>query len=170
MRSFALTVLLLLSPSAAWAWQSPPQAAPPPPAFSLSVGLGNDAGGLGGQAQAYFGGGRIGIFGGLGYLPEVETGDWSGVSVAGGVRGYTDTRKHRGYLEVSASPMQVEQGCFASCERFYGLGTQAGYQLLTSGGFTLAASIGVGYTLGLPDGSSRASFLGDLSFGYTWRR
>lgn len=170
MRFLALTVLILLAPSSAWAWQVAPQPAPPPPAFSLAVGLGNSAAGLGGQAQAYFAGGRIGIFGGLGYLPEVNTGDWSGASVAGGVRGYTNASKHRGYLEVSASPMQLEKGCFASCERFYGLGTQAGYQLLTSGGFTLAASVGVGYTLGLPDGTSRASLLGDLSLGYTWRR
>jgi hypothetical protein len=170
MRFLALTVLTLLAPSSAWAWQGAPQPAPLPPAFSLLVGVGNNTGGLGGQGQAYLADGRIGIFGGLGYQPELQTGDWSGVSVAGGVRAYTNTRKHRGYLEVSASPMQIELGCFAACERFYGLGTQAGYQLLTSGGFTLAVAVGVGYTLGLPDGSSRASLLSDLSLGYTWRR
>lgn len=170
MRFFPFLVLLVLAPSAVWAWQVAPQAAPSPPAFTASVGVGNTMGGLGGQAQAYLADGRIGIFGGLGYLPEVDTGDWSGASVSGGARGYTDTEKHRGYLELSASPMQLEQSCFDSCERFYGLGTQAGYQLLTSGGFTFAASIGIGYAFGVPDDGSRATALGDLSFGYTWRR
>jgi len=170
MRHFAILAFLLLAPTPARSWQVDVQGEPRVPAVSLSIGLGNTMAGFGGQAQAYVAGGRIGIFGGLGYMPEVELGDWSGVSVAAGVRGYTGAKKHRGYLELSASPMQLEQGCFTSCERFYGLGTQVGYQLLTSGGFTFAASLGVGYALGIPEGASRASLLGDLGLGYTWRR
>lgn len=170
MRCFAPLAFLLLVPTPGWAWQTAPLDAPPAPTVSVVGGLGNTMAGLGGQVQAYLAGGRVGVFGGLGYMPEIESGDWSGMSVAGGVRGYTGARRHRGYLELSASPMQMLTGCFDSCERFYGIGMQAGYQLLTSGGFTFVASLGVGYTLGIEDGTSRVSPLGDLGIGYTWRR
>ena len=167
MRLLSLLALLFFAPTPTLAWQA---AAPPRPAVSVMAGLGNTMAGFGGQAQAYLAGGRVGIFAGLGYMPEVDAGDWSGVSVAGGVRGFTSGRKHRAYLEVSASPMQLQKSCFALCERYYGVGTQAGYQLLTSGGFTFAASLGVGYTLGVPESTSKSSVLGDLGIGYTWRR
>ncbi len=85
------------------------------------------------------------------------------------VRGYTSGRRHRAFLEVSVSLLVVEQSCAGACGRYYGPGAEVGYQLLTSGGFTLLASVGVGYAPSVPEGESKGAAMLGLGLGYTWR-
>lgn len=67
------------------------------------MGVGNDLGWLGGQVEAYFSGDRLSAFVGLGYTPEIDTGDPTGVTPAGGVRAYTAGSNHRVFGEASVS-------------------------------------------------------------------
>ena len=94
---------------------------------------------------------------------------WFG-TFAGGLRGFTGGDKHRAFLEGSVSQLFVESGPLGSSRRLYGPGVQAGYQFVAPGGFTLMASLGLGYA---PSVSRRvdgwAGLLG-LAAGYTWRR
>jgi hypothetical protein len=92
------------------------------------------------------------------------------VTFAAGGRVYTPGRKHRGFLEVSVSQLAVEQFCFDTCSRSYGPGVQAGYQFVTRGGFTLLASLGLGYAPGVRAGQNKVGGMGGIGFGYTWHR
>ena len=135
--------------------------------FTLTPGIGNSMGWLGMQGERYFHAERLSAFAGLGYMPETNEGYPEGITLAGGVRGYTPGEHHRGFLELSISQVLVES--YPKRARHYGPGVQAGYQLTTSGGFTLMISGGVGYALGMPAGSSSVGGLFGLGIGYTWR-
>lgn len=141
-----------------------------PRSFTLLAGFGNAMGWFGLQGEKYFAGDRISGFAGLGYTLAVDEGDASGVTGAVGARGYTPGRKHRGFLELSVSQLTVEQACFDACRRKYGPGVQAGYQFVTRGGFTLLASVGLGYAPGMPEGDDKVSVMGGFGLGYSWRR
>ena len=133
---------------------------------SLVGGVGNSMGWFGASGELYFAGERASVFVGLGYTPALESGDPSGVTVAGGVRGYTKGRHHRAFLEASVSQIAIEQNGEG---RFYGPGAQVGYQYTAGGGFTLLASIGVGFVVAADPPGNRAQPLIGLGLGYTWR-
>ena len=151
------------------------------------AGLGNDMGWLGVGAEFYFSGGRLSGFGGVGYTPEIDQGDPTGLTVAAGVRAYTLGIKHRGFVELSFSQLVIKGATLALVrdpvgvvsfvvveegERHYGPGIQAGYQYVTAGGFTFLVSAGVGYALGIDESATSSSVqpLVNLGLGYTWRR
>ncbi len=139
--------------------------APGPRRYTVLTGVGNSLGWFGGQAERYFAGDRLSIFGGLGYTPPLD-GIPSGVTVAGGARAFTGGSKHRGFLELSVSQVAVEQGYRE--RRLYGPGLQAGWQFVSRGGFTILTSAGFGYILA-EDVSHPVQLLVGLGLGYTWR-
>ncbi len=151
------------------------------------AGSGNAMGWLGVAAEFYFSAGRLSGFGGVGYLPEIDQGDPTGLTFAAGVRAYTLGIKHRAFAELSFSQVAIEGATLAFVEepigvfnfvvvkegeRHYGPGIQAGYQYVTAGGFTFVVSAGFGYALGVDDSvaSSSVGGLGGLGLGYTWRK
>lgn len=170
MRILVTIALLVATPAVASAQTADVASAPRPRAFTLLGGFGNAMGWLGLQGEKYLGHEVFSVFGGLGYTPAVNAGDASGVTVAAGGRLYTPGRKHRGFLELSVSQLAVGQFCFDRCSRWYGPGLQAGYQFVTQGGFTLLASLGLGYAPGMRDGRSKVGGMGGLGLGYTWHR
>jgi hypothetical protein len=147
------------------------QSAPAPLARAATVtgGVGNAMGWLGVQGERYLHRERLSLFAGIGYLPEGESGDTSGVAFAGGLRVFTTKPRHRAFLEGSVSLVAIRLACFEQCERYYGPGVQVGYQFVSRRGLTVLASIGGGYAPGAPDGGEVAGLFG-LGVGYTWRR
>ena len=170
MRSLLVSLLVITAPSLA-AGQAPATSdAPRLRTFTLTGGTGNAMGWIGMQGEKYLGTGRVSLFGGLGYTPELETGDAHGVTVAAGVRGYTPGFTHRGFVELSLSQLAIETACFDDCRRLYGPGVQLGYQLATRGGFTFMVSAGIGYAPSAKPGEDEVGALGGIGVGYTWRR
>ena len=171
-RVAVLLALALSLPTAAETQQSAaPFIQPAPRKLSLTVGLGNAMGWFGAQAERYLRAERVGLFVGLGYLPDLGHGGASGPTFAAGVRTYTHGQKHRAFLEASISQIAVELSrCFDECVRAYGPGGQLGYQLVASGGFSFLASAGIGYAPSIPSGSSKVQPLLGLGLSYTWRR
>lgn len=185
-----LTVLLAVSflamPSCLAGQQDREAARPGARQVTAVAGFGNAMGWLGVQAEFHFARERLSAFGGLGYTPEIDQGDPTGLTLAAGVRAYTPGIKHRGFVELSLS--QVAIGGLTSVlvedvvppifvlvkesERHYGPGIQAGYQYVTAGGFTFVVSAGFGYALGVDDSFALSSVgaLGGLGLGYTWRK
>ncbi len=103
----ALILLLFLSalfPLPASGLQTAPPAAtvvaPSPPRATLLGGLGNSLGWFGIQGEAYFVTGRLSTFAGLGYTPDLEGNDPTGLTGAAGVRGYTGGVRHRAFVEL----------------------------------------------------------------------
>jgi hypothetical protein len=96
--------------------------------------------------------------------------DARGLTFAGGLRGFTGGDKHRAFLEGSLSQLFVESGPLGSSRRLYGPGLQAGYQFVARGGFTIMASLGLGYAPGVSRRVDRWAGLLGLAAGYTWRR
>ena len=150
--------------------QNAPDSAPRPRFLTLTAGFANTLGGLGIQAEKYFARTRLSVFGGIGYVIEEDEGDYSGLGVAAGIRGFTPGLKHRGFLELSVSPLFLEQNCFDSCNLRYGPGISAGWHFVTRGGFSLWLSGGVGVSFDPPPGESSVAPMGGIGLGYTWRR
>jgi hypothetical protein len=157
----AFGLLALAAPAAA-------QDAPGPRSFTVTPGIGNAMGWFGAQAERYFTNDRLSLFVGLGYTPELESGDPSGITFAAGARGYTGGARHRGFLELSVSQIVIE--LWPEEGRHYGPGLQAGYQYVAGGGFTLMGSAGVGYAPGIGYAGDGVEPLLGLGVGYTWRR
>jgi hypothetical protein len=132
---------------------------------TVLTGVGNSMGWFGAQGEKYFAADRLSVFAGLGYTPDVD-GNPSGITVAGGVRGFTPGAKHRGFVELSVSQVAVQYGVE---RRLYGPGLQAGWQFATRGGFTLLTSAGLGYIPAKGVAEPFQLLLG-LGLGYTWRR
>jgi hypothetical protein len=137
--------------------------------ISLTAGVGNSMGWFGAQGEHYFADERVSVFLGFGYTPSLERGDPTGPTFAGGLRTFTSGAKHRAYVEGSVSQLLVEPGALDG-SRLYGPGLQGGYQFVSRGGFTLMASVGVGYALGAPRGVGPWASQVGLGVGYTWRR
>ena len=186
-----LTVLVATSflamPSCLAGQQESESARPGARQVTAVAGLGNDMGWLGVGAEFYFSGGRLSGFGGVGYTPEINQGDPTGLTFAVGVRAYTPGIKHRGFVELSFSQVVIKGATLALVrdpvgvvsfvvveegERHYGPGIQAGYQYVTAGGFTFLVSAGVGYALGIDESATSSSvrLLSNLGLGYTWRK
>lgn len=160
-----------------------------PRRWALMAGLGNSLAWLGASADFYFSEGRFSAFGSLGYTPEFDEGEASGVTVAAGIRAYTGhaASPHRAFLELAGSQIAIQNTCarnaYGFCrtvdsQRLYGPALSGGYRFTSRRGFTLIASLGVGYAIGvdetLPDGSVEdlspwAPVLG-LGLGYAWPR
>jgi hypothetical protein len=124
------------------------------------------------QGERYFARERLSLFLGAGYTPEIDPGMATGPTFAAGIRGFTPGLKHRGFLALSLSQLAVEQTFDgASARRHYGPGIEAGYQFTSRGGFTIVASLGVGYAPGVRGyAASKVGEMAALGLGYTWRR
>lgn len=170
MRALLVVMVLVAGSDVAQAQSPQARPAPRPRSFTATAGFGNAMGWFGLQGEKYLTNERVSFFGGLGYTPQVDEGDASGVTLAAGARGYTPGIKHRGFLELSISQLAIEQACFNDCRRLYGPGVQAGYQFTTRGGFTLLLSFGAGYAPGVRHGDAKVGGMAGLGFGYTWRR
>ena len=121
---------------------------------------------LGTQAEMYFGGDRLSIFGGLGYTPAFSEVRLSGVAGAAGIRIFTNGARHRGFLELSISQVLVQWSTSVEYRRFYyGPGIQVGYQYVALSGFTFMVSAGAGVPVSYFDivGPSYFDFV-DLSY------
>jgi len=139
---------------------------------TVTFGIGNSMGWLGGQGELYLGGERVSAFVGLGYTPDWDN-NASGITFAGGVRGYTRGQKHRGFGELSVVQVAVQKGssAFPGTKRYYGPALLAGYQYSSLGGFTAVVSAGAGVIAGEPSSTteSRVQAVLNLGVGYTWR-
>ena len=171
MQPLVLALLMLLLGPLSLAGQES-TAAPPMPrrVATLMAGIGNVMGWFGLHGERYFAQERLSGFVGLGYTPSIDQGDPSGVTFAVGLRGFTNGIKHRGFLALSVSQLAVETGFVENPRRFYGPGLEAGYQFASRGGFTLMASVGLGYAPGVPEGEKEVGEVLALGLGYTWRR
>ncbi len=138
---------------------------------TVTLGVGNSMGWLGGQGEYYLAQGRISLFAGLGYTPDWDD-NRSGLAAAGGIRGYTAGSTHRGFLEASVSQIAVQRGSQLSpgTESYYGPALLAGYQYTSTGGFTAIGSAGAGYLLDDTGrtGQSDIQLVLNLGIGYTW--
>jgi hypothetical protein len=165
MKQVAFGLLLLLCPNDLIAQQFASSGSGARHA-TVTLGVGNAMGWLGGQGEYYMAHERLSAFLGLGYTPWIE-GDASGLTFAAGLRGYTRGNRHRGFLEVSVSEVALESAVVAAStadsKQLYGPGLQAGYQYSALSGFTFMGSFGIGYALG------GAQPLLGVGFGYTWR-
>jgi hypothetical protein len=169
-----VSLLVLMSPIGAFA-QQPSAASSDPggPTVTVTAGAGNAMGVVGAQAERYLKGGRMSLFGGIGYLPRIDPGDPTGVSAAGGARLYTSGRRHRAFVEASVSEILSEtlvaQGVVLRQSRRFGPGVQVGYQFVSRRGITGILSLGAGVPVGAESGA-RAALMAGMGLGYTWRR
>jgi hypothetical protein len=162
-----IVALALASGQVAVAQEAPLKLYPAERIVSFTAGVGNAMGWFGVQGERYWLDERISIFAGVGYTPSLDPGDPAGPAFAAGLRSFTSGLKHRLFLEASASQLVVEAG---GDGRYYGPGLQGGYQFVSAGGFTLMASVGAGYALGVPRGAHAWASQVGLGLGYTWRR
>ena len=142
---------------------------------SLAVALGSDVAGVGLSAEKYLAGGRLSVFAGAGYIFGSSDGRGAtGAGAAGGLRVYSGGQKHRVFGEASFSPVAVEVAPEGSGLRgetiSYGPGVSVGYNLVTSGGFTLALSVGVGQAVTGSSDAHGTEPLSSIALGYTWVR
>jgi hypothetical protein len=165
----AITLLVGLA-GVASAQEAPARPYPGPRLVSLTAGVGNAMGWLGAQGERYLLDERLSVFVGVGYTPQIDPGDPTGPTFAAGLRSFTSGLKHRLFLEASASQLVLETEGADGGRRLYGPGLQGGYQFVSAGGFTLMASIGAGYALGVPRGEDPWATQVGLGLGYTWRR
>jgi hypothetical protein len=173
MRPLVALTVVLLSPLGAIAQTSVMTPAASTPTVTVTAGVGNAMGILGAQAERYLKSGRVSVFGGMGYSPQIDPDDPSGISGAGGVRVFTSGRRHRAFLEVSVSELATETltsgGVVVLKSRLYGPGVQVGYQYVSPRGITSLASVGMGVPIGA-ESKTRAALAAGLGLGYTWRR
>jgi hypothetical protein len=169
----ALAMSLIAAPRGGAAQAAPSSEPVSPRRFAVLAGLGNSFGWLGVQGQAYVARERVSLFAAIGYTPAIDSGDPSGLTVAGGIRGFTHGVRHRGYLELAAVQVVVETSLTTVAgveeKRFYGPSVQIGYQYTGRSGFTGQASVGVGYALPAPTTGSRWQPTFGLGIGYTFR-
>ena len=165
-----VSFLLSIAVSLPLAAQAEAGTAAPQRVATITAGTGNALGWFGIQAERYLRD-RYSVFGGVGYTPAIEDDYPSGATFAAGVRAFAGGYRHRAFLELSLSQLVLVRSFSDDDQRrIYGPGLQGGYQWVTGGGFTLMASLGVGYAPSVPEGDAEIGPLGGLSFGYTWRQ
>jgi hypothetical protein len=135
---------------------------------TLTAGVGNALGWFGVQGERYLLDERVSLFVGVGYTPELDQGDPTGPTFAGGIRSFTGGISHRAFVEAGVSQLFISAD--DGGRRLYGPGLQGGYQFVSNGGFTAMLSIGVGYAFRMPRSSSPWASQVGVSLGYTWRR
>jgi len=165
-----VVVVMLASLSTPAAAQDEPVWVPTERLISVTAGVGNSMGWFGAQGERYLADERLSVFVGLGYTPGLDRGDPTGPTFAAGLRSFTSGIKHRAFVEGSVSQLLVANGPLDEGSRLYGPGVQGGYQFVSPRGFTLMASVGVGYALATPRGVAPWAAQLGLSLGYTWRR
>ena len=142
--------------------------------LGIQAGIGNVLGGIGVSGEYYWLESRLSAVLGLGFLPNTATTPAGGVGVAAAVRGFTAGIKHRGFLELSVSPLELEWTevptlpigvVFTDVTNHYGPGLSVGYHYTAAGGFTVWVAGGVGYAVG----PGNVAPLGAVAVGYTWR-
>jgi hypothetical protein len=138
--------------------------------YTATAGVGNSMGWFGVQGERYLLDERLSIFAGLGWAPSLDPGDGAGPAFAAGLRSFTSGARHRLFVEASASQVVRPTAGAADGGPYYGPGLQAGYQFVSPGGFTLMASVGAGYALGVPRTGDPWARQAGLGLGYTWRR
>lgn len=138
--------------------------------YTATAGVGNSMGWFGVQGERYLLDERLSIFAGLGWAPSVDPGKRDRPAFAAGIRSFTSGIKHRLFMEASASQVVRSTAGAIDGGPYYGPGLQAGYQFVSPGGFTLMASLGAGYALGVPRTGDPWARQAGLSLGYTWRR
>lgn len=160
--AFALVSLGLAVPLAAQA---------PERQFTVLAGIGNSLGWFGGSLEAYLGSGRLTAYAGLGYTPSLESGDPSGVTLAGGLRYYTRGSRHRGYLEGGVGQIAIDSPGDASIsgKRYYGPMAMVGYQHVGGSGFTQQLGVGIGFVTGADEVVAQTAYpVFTIGLGYTW--
>lgn len=167
-------------PAAAQTSEESSESSAPDRDYTVLAGVGNDMGWFGAQAEKYFEGGRLSIFGGLGYTPGDRGDDLDNTGVTGavGVRGYTGGDHHRGLLEFSVSQLVQEDLVRRNARgrlvqeggRRYGPGLAVGYQYVAGSGFTAMVSGGFGVAIGVEDriDTSHLSSIVNLGLGITF--
>lgn len=153
-----------------------------PRRFTVTAGLGNPFGWVGAQGEVYFAREHLSAFVGLGYTPARTSLQASGPTFAVGTRVYAGGTRHRGFAELSISQvMTVDDGqdyvdgewVPEPAHRLYGPGLQLGYQYASFGGFTVQASVGLGYAATADETDEgvmgKWAPMAALGFGYTWR-
>lgn len=148
------------------------QAGPSAPRATILGGVGNDFGWVGAQGAVHVRP-RLALFAGLGYTPAIDRGDPSGMTGAGGLRGFFGGPRHLKFIELGVTQLVVETSVtpLAGVEgrRLYGPGVQAGYQYVSGGGLSVLFSLGLGYVLAEPVTGSRIQAQLGLGLGYTFR-
>lgn len=155
--SFAL--LVAAAPGAAATAQGP--AAPIQRQFTVSAGVGNEFGLLGGQAEWHFRGDRVSVFAGAGRL--------SRPTVAAGLRGYAGGGGIRPFAEVALVPLKGIDGP-AGHRTNYGPSGRLGVQLIRPSGLGVTAGVGLGYQLGDRPFGRRTVPTAGIGIGFTFRR
>jgi hypothetical protein len=170
MRNLAILAVLVTIPEALQSQEGAARTFPAERLVTLTAGVGNAMGWFGAQGERYFLDERLSIFVGLGYTPQLDQKNPTGPTFAAGLRSFTSGIKHRAFLEGGVSQLLVEDRPEGGGARYYGPGVQGGYQFVSTGGFTLMASVGLGYALAVRRGLDRWASQVGLSLGYTWRR
>ena len=170
MRNLAILAVLVTIPEALQSQEGVARSFPAERLITLTAGVGNAMGWFGAQGERYFLDERLSIFVGLGYTPHLGQKDPTGPTFAAGLRSFTSGIKHRAFLEGGMSQLRVENRPEGGGDRYYGPGVQGGYQFVSTGGFTLMASVGLGYALAVRRGLDPWASQVGLSLGYTWRR
>jgi len=134
---------------------------------AVAIGFGNAFGGLGVLGEYYLAGSRMSMTAGAGRFIQI---DYPNINAfAATLRGYTKRRRHRGFLELSVSPVFVETTISlagTSVTALYGPGIAAGYHYTAGGGFTLLVNGGIGWS----PSAKKVGSVGSIGLGYTWRR
>jgi hypothetical protein len=170
MRFGAIVTVVLTLPGMLGAQVEAQRMLPAQRFMSLTAGVGNSMGWFGAQGERYFADERLSVFLGIGYTPRLDQDDPTGPTLAAGLRSFTSGDKHRAFLEGAVSQVLVQTDPLSGGNRLYGPGLQGGYQYVSHGGFTLMASLGVGYALAAPHGVDPWGAQLGVGFGYTWQR
>lgn len=144
------------------------RAAPGQRRVAITAGFGNMYGGSGLGGELYFAHSRLSVVAGVGGLFETS-GHPGTFAAAGALRGYTPGHRHRGFLELSVSLLDLRWtqvgNTFTNVMHDYGLGLVAGYHYTASGGFTLLVGAGAGWA----PGPNTIEVMGEFGIGYCWR-
>ena len=161
----AAVVFLMLTAGLARVGLGRAQGQVPVPVASLTAGVGNAFGGIGLRGELLVADGRIGLLAGAGFLPDSYGLD-SPVLGAVSLRYYVGRQRHRIFADVSWSALTVYDLLLPGVPAVvdYGPGFSLGYTYLSKAGFTLTVGAGVG------GADSSPAFIGQLGFGWTWRR
>jgi len=138
--------------------------------WGISGGYGTTYGGFGGAVDRYIAHSRLSVVVGGGYLPTTtNTGPGTG-AVGAGIRGYTKGARHRALLELSVTFLYLtwtrSGNSFFNVHRHYGPGISGGYHFSATKGLSVLMTAGLGW---VPD-LGKLLPIGDIGFGYTWRR
>ena len=138
--------------------------------WGVSGGWGSGYGGVGGNFDWYFAKSRLSLAVGGGYLPTTDNGGPGSGAAGAAIRAYTKGVRHRALLELSVTLLSLswrQNGdTFFDVHGHYGPGICGGYQFTAMSGFTVLMTGGVGWE----PNQGRLWPIGDLGFGYTWRR